>query len=135
MIRVFLTTILGYIFAFPLPRLLGLDASYGTAGLTASAGISGWIEFYFLRRALNKQIGNTGLKMSYQFTLWVSAIIASLVGLVIKQVTDLHPIFSAIIIFSFFGVTYFAATYFLKIEESKNSVDKVITKIKKVLKR
>ena len=37
-IRVALTTVLGYFFAIPLPRMLGVPQSWGAAGLTASAG-------------------------------------------------------------------------------------------------
>src|SRR5208282_4673250 len=44
-IRVVLTTILGYLSAVPLPHLLGIDQRWGVAGLTISAGISGWVEF------------------------------------------------------------------------------------------
>ncbi|MGZ3808102.1 MAG: murein biosynthesis integral membrane protein MurJ [Bacteriovorax sp.] len=131
MIRVFLTTVLGYMFAFPLPKLLGLEASWGTAGLTASAGLSGWIEFYLLRKALNAKIGDTGLKISYQLTLWAAAIISSLVGLLVEHFTDLSPIFSAVIIFSFFGGTYFLVSYLFKIEEAKTTIDKALTKLKK----
>ena len=36
-------------------------ARWGAAGLTASAGMAGWIEFLLLRRALNGRIGRTGL--------------------------------------------------------------------------
>ncbi len=43
-VRVALTTVLGYLFAIPLPRALGVDQSWGAAGLTASAGIAGWVE-------------------------------------------------------------------------------------------
>src|SRR5205085_9093020 len=50
-VRVVLTTLLGYLFAIPLPRLLGLDQQWGAAGLTASAGIAGWVEFFLLRRS------------------------------------------------------------------------------------
>src|SRR5207247_3758080 len=38
-VRVALTTVLGYLFAIPLPFLLGLAPICGAAGLTASAGI------------------------------------------------------------------------------------------------
>ncbi|MDO9183123.1 MAG: murein biosynthesis integral membrane protein MurJ [Bacteriovorax sp.] len=134
-IRVLLTTVLGYLFAFPLPKLLGLDASFGTAGLTASAGLSGWVEFYLLRRALNKQIGDTNLKVTYQITLWSCAIIASAVGLAVKYFIHLRPIFSAVVIFSFFGLTYFAASYFLKVEEAKKSIDKIFLKLNKRFKK
>ena len=127
-IRVLLTTVLGYCFAFPLPRILGIDATWGTAGLTASAGLSGWIEFYLLRRAMNKKIGETGLKIKYQFTLWSCAILASLVGLAIEYTIQMRPLFSAVLIFSFFGTTYFGITYLLNIEESKNTIDKILNK-------
>lgn len=131
-IRVLLTTILGYLFAFPLPRLLGLEPSWGTAGLTASAGISGWVEFYLLRSSLNKRIGNTGLKVTYQLTLWTCAIIASVAGLLVKHLTHKGPIFSAVIIFSSFGFVYFLVSYFLKVDESKKVIDKILAKLKRL---
>lgn len=133
-IRVMLTTVLGYLFAFPLPRLLGLDASWGTAGLTASAGLSGWIEFYLLRKSLNDRIGQTGLKINYQLTLWFAAIASSLVGLGIKHFIHMRPIFAAVIVFSFYGLTYFALTYLLKVEESKSTTDKILNKARRMLK-
>src|SRR4029077_11746752 len=64
-VRVTLTTVLGYLFAIPLPGLLGIDQRWGAAGLTASAGIAGWIEFLLLRSRLNRRIGVTGLPKKY----------------------------------------------------------------------
>src|SRR5438067_2659521 len=55
-VRVTLTTTLGYLFAIPLPPMLGIDPKWGVAGLTVSAGIAGWIEFALLRRTLNRRI-------------------------------------------------------------------------------
>ena len=52
-VRVILTTVLGWLAAFPL--------KLGVAGLTASAGLAGWVEFVLLRRALNRRIGVSGL--------------------------------------------------------------------------
>src|SRR5678809_971378 len=60
-VRVTLTTILGYLFALWLPPRIGIDAHWGAAGLTASAGIAGWIEFALLRSRLNQRIGRTGV--------------------------------------------------------------------------
>ena len=60
-VRVALTTVLGYLFAIPLPRLLGIAPEWGAAGLTASAGIAGWVEMLLLRSTLNARIGRTGL--------------------------------------------------------------------------
>ncbi|PYR35301.1 MAG: hypothetical protein DMF93_22005, partial [Acidobacteria bacterium] len=48
-LRVVLTTVLGYICALPIPRALGLPSMWGAAGLTASAGVAGWVEMLMLR--------------------------------------------------------------------------------------
>src|SRR3989454_1193435 len=72
-IRVALTTVLGYLCAIPLPPAIGLDPKWGAAGLTASAGVAGWIEFALLRRSLNKRIGHTGLPIGYVLKLWLAA--------------------------------------------------------------
>ena len=49
LVRVTLTLILGYLFAIPLPPLLGLAPKWGVAGLTTSAGLAAWVEFSLLR--------------------------------------------------------------------------------------
>ena len=51
-VRVILTIVLGYLSAFPIPKLLHLDPRWGLAGLPASAGVAGWIEYLLLRRFL-----------------------------------------------------------------------------------
>ena len=56
-LRVALTTVLGYICAKPLPLWIGIDPRWGVAGLTASAGIAGWVEFALLRRGLHREVG------------------------------------------------------------------------------
>ena len=42
-VRVVLTTALGYLFALVLPPHLGIEARWGAAGLTISAGIASWV--------------------------------------------------------------------------------------------
>ncbi|HLX71915.1 MAG TPA: murein biosynthesis integral membrane protein MurJ, partial [Verrucomicrobiae bacterium] len=49
-VRVSLTTVLGYLCAILIPRWTGIDARWSMAGLTASAGVAGWVEFVLLRR-------------------------------------------------------------------------------------
>src|SRR6202000_3333603 len=58
-VRVALTTALGDLCAFLVPRWTGLDPHWGATGLTVSAGIAGWVEFTLLRRSLNRRIGQT----------------------------------------------------------------------------
>src|SRR5438046_4762195 len=92
-IRVALTTGLGYICAIPLPPAIGLDPKWGAAGLTASAGVAGWIEFALLRRSLNKRIGRTGLPPSYVMKLWAGAVVGAPLGWGVKYcLPHLQPI-------------------------------------------
>src|SRR5439155_26185570 len=83
-VRVVLTTVLGYLFAIPLPRWLGVAPMWGAAGLTASAGIAGWVEMLLLRSTLNARIGKTGLPLEYTAKLWASAVLGAVVAWLVK---------------------------------------------------
>ena len=85
-IRVALTLALGYFFALPLPRLLGIDHRWGVAGLTFSAGLAGWVEYTLLRRGLRSKIGAVPSTISRTARLWLAALIAALIGYGIKHV-------------------------------------------------
>jgi putative peptidoglycan lipid II flippase len=89
-IRVILTTVLGYLCALPLPRLLGIDPRWGAAGLTASAGVSGWIEFLLLRHALSKRIGAAHVGIPWMARLWGSAFAAAALAWAIKLHWPIH---------------------------------------------
>jgi putative peptidoglycan lipid II flippase len=125
-IRVILTGVLGYIFAIPLPRWLGIAPKWGAAGLTASAGIAGWIEFILLRRTLNNWIGPTGLRFVYVAKLWLAAIIGAAIGFLIEVGIGLqHPLVVAILVLGPYGVTYFAITYALNVTESASVIKRI----------
>lgn len=119
-LRVSLTTILGYLFSIPLPRYLGIDPRLGVAGLTISSGIAGWVEFVFLRRSLNRRIGRTGLSLTYAGKLWLGAIAGAAVGWALKiLVIDWHPIPLAIVVLGGYGTTYFAAGYLFGLTQAR----------------
>jgi putative peptidoglycan lipid II flippase len=117
-IRVVLTTGLGYLCALPLPRWIGIEARWGAVGLTASAGIAGWVEFTLLRRTLNRRIGRTGLPVTLVAKLWTSAALAAAAGWGAKlAVGNGHPILYGAAILGTYGACYFAAAYLLGVEE------------------
>jgi putative peptidoglycan lipid II flippase len=118
-IRVALTTGLGYLCAIPLPHALGIDPKWGAAGLTASAGVAGWVEFALLRRTLNRRIGRTGLSLAYVTKLWVAAASGAGVGWAIKLVIgQRHPVIAAALVLVPYGLTYFAITSALGLPEA-----------------
>jgi len=119
-LRVILTTVLGYLCAIPLPPMLGIEARWGVAGLTISAGISSWVEFAFLRRALNRRIGATGLPANYLAKLWLSAVLAAAGGWAARHFFGQHtPILVAVLVLAPYGVIYFAATLMLGLDEAR----------------
>jgi putative peptidoglycan lipid II flippase len=119
-LRVALTTGLGYLCALPLPRWLGIEPRWGAAGLTASAGIAGWVEFTLLRLTLNRRIGATGLPASLVTKLWCSAALAAAAAWgVIELIGTRRPIFDGAFILAVYGAVYFAATYALRVEECR----------------
>jgi putative peptidoglycan lipid II flippase len=118
-VRVSLTIGLGYLCSIPLPRLLGLDGRWGAAGLTASAGVAGWIEFALLRSSLNRRIGRTGLPGRLQAKLWGAAAAAAATAWALK-VFLLHgaaPILGAAALLLPYGGVYVGTAYLLRVEE------------------
>lgn len=110
-VRVILTTSLGYLCAIPLPPALGIAPKWGVAGLTASAGIAGWVEFLMLRRTLNQRIGRTGLPLSFVTKLWLAALIGAAAGWTIKLIIGAHhPMIIATFVLLPYGLIYFALT-------------------------
>ncbi|HXJ16618.1 MAG TPA: lipid II flippase MurJ, partial [Candidatus Polarisedimenticolia bacterium] len=119
-VRVILTTILGYLCALPLPPALGIAARWGVAGLTISAGVSSWVEFTLLRRTLNGRIGRTGVPVSFLAKLWLAALLGAGTGWVIHHSFRHHsPILTAIVVLGPYGIVYFAATLALGVPEMR----------------
>jgi putative peptidoglycan lipid II flippase len=132
-VRVVLTTVLGYLCALPLPRALGLDLRWGAVGLTASAGASGWVEFYLLRRSLNRRIGRTGLDASFVVKLWVAALAGAGLAWAIKfLIGKHHPFFVALLVLIPYGLIYFAAAALLKVPESGALVSRFLRPLRRL---
>ncbi len=108
-LRVTATTILGYLCAIPLPAALGIDPKWGVAGLTVSAGISGWLEFVLLRRALADKLGPIPSLAGYSARLWAAALAGAASGYVIRgTLPGMHPILTACVALVPFAGVYLA---------------------------
>jgi putative peptidoglycan lipid II flippase len=126
-IRVALTLGLGYLFAFYVPGMLGLASKWGAAGLTASAGMAGWVEFMLLRRTLNRRLGPTGLDLGFVVRLWGAAGIAAGAGWgILLLVSMVHPVARAVAVLGGYGLVYLGVTYALRIPHAAALAGRVV---------
>ena len=106
-VRVVLTTALGYVAALWLPGWVAIGARWGAAGLTASAGAAGWVEFFLLRRNLRARIGAAGIEPAYLAKLWLAAAAAAGAGWAVKLwAPALHPVVDAAAVLGAYGAVY-----------------------------
>ncbi len=126
-LRVALGMILGYTVAIHLPGWIGIDRKWGAAGLTASSGLAGWVEFALLRRSLNRRIGKTGLAFSYLMKLWFGAAVGAVIGWGIKLIIpSLHPLITAGLVLVPYGLAYFGVTAMLGVSEASAVFKRVL---------
>jgi putative peptidoglycan lipid II flippase len=125
-IRIALGTALGYVCAIPLPPALGIDVRWGVAGLTLASSLAGWVEFACLRRALNRRIGRTGLPSSSLVKLWSAAVAGAFAAWAVKLIVGpQHPILTAVLVLTPYGLVYLGLTYGWSVPEAKSLLGRV----------
>ena len=118
-VRVILTTGLGYLAALQLPGWLGVDPKLGVAGLTASAGIAGWVEFYLLRRGIARRIGVTSVSSSFLLRLWSAALVSAAIGWGVKVgISTSHTILAGLLILGVYGTSFLLIATLMRIPEA-----------------
>ncbi|MGB2668675.1 MAG: murein biosynthesis integral membrane protein MurJ [Candidatus Acidiferrum sp.] len=133
-IRVLLTTILGYVAALPLPRLLGIEPRWGVAGLTISAGIASWIEFTLLQRGIRQRVGRVGVPLAFLAKVWLAALLAAAAGRGLNHTLDLqnHHIAIAVLVLGLYGIIFFAVTLAMKLSEAHSMIALVFRRFGKL---
>jgi putative peptidoglycan lipid II flippase len=127
LLRVALTTILGYLASIPLPRLLGIDPRWGVVGLTASAGVAGWVEFLLLKRGMDRRIGASGPPGRFLVTLWTAALSGAAASYGVARVLgDVHAIPRALGLLATLGLIYLAVTAAAGVPESRALVSALL---------
>jgi putative peptidoglycan lipid II flippase len=95
-------------------------------GLTASAGLCGWLELVLLQNSLKERIGKTGLPASFILKLWVAAGFGIAAGWAGKLMMDVnHPIPLAIVSLGLYGAVYFGVAGAFRVPEAKEVLNKV----------
>jgi putative peptidoglycan lipid II flippase len=119
-VRVLLTTLLGYLAALPLPRLLGIESRWGVAGLTISAGVASWVEFTLLQRGIRRRIGQVGVPLAFLAQVWLASLIAGGAARgILKAIGHRGPIMLAVIVLSVYGALFFGVSTLLKLPEAQ----------------
>jgi len=125
-LRIVASISLGVLLALYLPPAVGIEPRWGVAGLTVASGIAGWIEFYLLRRTLNRRIGQTGLPLKYISTLWLAALLSATVAWGIKLLIGARsPFLLAAMILIPYGILYFTITSLFKLPEARSVLSRV----------
>lgn len=127
-VRLVLTVVLGYLAAIPLTNALTRDHLWGAAGLTVTAGIAGWIEFFLLRRELAKRVGEVRIPGGHVVRLWAIAVGAAVVAIGVQLLVlpwlatpnrFVAQIGGAALVLGAFGVTYLIGTRVMQIPEAQ----------------
>jgi putative peptidoglycan lipid II flippase len=126
LVRVTLTTVLGYICGLKLPIWIGIDPKWGAAGLTASAGISGWVEYLMLRHGIDEKIGRTRLNLGFFLRIWSVALASALIARSAKwAIGPGHPLIFGAIVLSIFVVLYMGITAAIGMDQSRRIFKRV----------
>ncbi|HEY2119048.1 MAG TPA: murein biosynthesis integral membrane protein MurJ [Candidatus Acidoferrum sp.] len=120
-VRVALTTILGYLSALPLPRLLGIEPRWGVAGLTISAGIASWVEFTLLQRGLRSRLGQVGVQLKFLAQVWIASVLGALLGRgFFIAIGHRKPIPAAILVLGTYAIVFFGLAMAMKLPEAQS---------------
>jgi putative peptidoglycan lipid II flippase len=118
-VRVVLTTGLGYFCALHLPGILGIQERWGAAGLTASYGVAAWVEFLLLRRGMARRIGAIASPVAYFARLWTAAVTSAALAWGLRILLRPHqPKVAALVILLPYGLAYLALTAALGVEQT-----------------
>ena len=120
-VRVLLTTLLGYLAALPLPRVLGIEQRWGVAGLTISAGIASWVEFTLLQRGVRRRVGQVGVPIGFLAKVWLAGLVAAAAARgLLYALGQRGPILLAVFVLTLYGLVFFAAALALKLPEARS---------------
>lgn len=125
-VRVAITIALGWTLAIPVPRMLGVDARWGAAGLTLASGLAACVEYQLLKGAVTRRIGSVALPARALATLVGAALAAGGVAWGTRAViADDTRWQAAIVVLGSYGAVYLALTLVLGVPEARGLVSRL----------
>jgi putative peptidoglycan lipid II flippase len=105
-----------------LPPLLGIDARWGVAAITAASGLAAWVEFQLLRRSVTQRVGRTGVPARRLLVLWTCALAAGAAGFATASLLRSQgPLIVALVAVPVFGAVYLGATRLLRVDDARRA--------------
>jgi len=118
-VRLVTSVALGALFAFPLPRLVGLEPQFAVAGLALGSGLAGFLELWLLRRALDARVGRARVGAREGLRLGAAAALAAGAAWAVRWLAPgLGPLPAAALQVPAFGGVYLGATLALGVGEA-----------------
>ncbi len=109
-------------------RVAGL--SLGPVGLALGAAVGAWLEWALLRGSLSRQIGSVGVGAGALGRLFGAAIAGAAGGYGLSlALHDVHPMITAGLVASVFGVIYLAMTRLLGVTEARIVMDGLLRRL------
>ena len=129
LIRVCVAAGLGVPLSLYAPAALGIDPSFGLAGLVLGSAFGAIVEYYCLKSALVKKIGSLHFDGGLLGTFWAVAISAGVAsrlaqGWLLRA--GIPPIVQAIISAGIFGTLYLAGGIALKLPEAQRFKERLL---------
>jgi putative peptidoglycan lipid II flippase len=119
-VRVSITAALGWAIALPIRQALGWPPAYGAAGLTATAGLAGWIEFLLLKRGLERRIGRVAAGAGAVARVWVAALVGAVPAFALHRLWPMrHPVVQGVLVLGLYGLGYLGCALLLRIPEAR----------------
>jgi putative peptidoglycan lipid II flippase len=122
LVRVSFGAVVGWASALVLPGLLGVDARWGIAALTASSGVAAWIEFLLLRGAVTRRVGATGVPVGRIASLWLCALLPAAAAFALsRQLPTWTAWLRAGAVLSVFGLGYLLLTRLARLDDARRT--------------
>ncbi|MEW5854652.1 MAG: murein biosynthesis integral membrane protein MurJ [Myxococcota bacterium] len=144
-IRVVVSSVLSFILMVqfePIPQI-GLSAGVfgelrvgglplGPVGLALGAGVSSWLEWVLLRRALRKQIGSFGVGAVRLVQMFGASGAGAAAGWGARLVLPpVHPLVTAAVVGAAFGAVYLGITAALGVEDARSLTGKLTRRLRR----
>lgn len=136
LIRVLISTVFGYLMVTKMHEWIGFDHKWSAIALVGASGISGWIEFVLIEKALSKKIGRFYLDFGNIKLIIVSALLSGAIASLTRFfISSNYPLLRGAFGLGIFSMSYGLVSLYFKIPQAIRIWNRIYKKISSKLKR